>query len=675
MKIARPTAEPRPRRRAPAAAPPAWAGRPAPALAKLPLVLIGLLGACLLLPRVHEQAAMRWAFGGTAGALLVWQLALWAFARRRALVVEVVPPVRQHYIQACVQLCLYAYWGWFWVERLPTGDVRPIYAQAPLIAAQVCYLYAFDALWAWSRGRAWRLASGPLPIVLSTNLFIWFRDDWFVWQFVMLTVGLLGKEFVKWHKEGRRTHVFNPSGFGLAVAASVLIATGNVDLTRAKDLATTIEEPALVFLFLFGLGLVVQWFFAVTLMTFAAAVTMVVINFAYTQATGVYLFASTNLPAAAFLGLMLLMTDPSTSPRSNLGRALFGVGYGTGYVVVFQALGAIGAPELFAKLFPVPILNVTVQWLDRLARAGATGRLEAKWQTALRPVAMNRVHIGLWAATFFVLWGSGHIGHLQRDLPHPGDSIPFWRQALADGKPEAARKLAMVAASQALRPDAAVRAAALNELGVLTIDSTVVEAGARTELKSAANWWAQAMAAGSLEACENLVLLDLFHGARTSDREPALAFQRLRAAEANGARGRACFLVGAGFEAAGNAAVALQLYRRCGADPFAQKGVARLALARPQLRVPLEGVAEQLEAAATAGDGEAAWYLAHLFTTGRGVPRDAERARALRRRAIELGFAPAVASRDAAELPPFQPPRFVDQVPPPWSTAYPRDTR
>src|SRR5690606_9886746 len=109
----------------------------------------------------------------------------------------------------------------------------------------------------------------------------------FVFQFAMVSAGLLGKEFVRWTREGRRTHVFNPSGFGLACAATVLIATGTTDLTWAKPLATTIEVPG-IYLFIFALGLVVQHFFRVTLMTFAAVLVMVGINVAYTQATGVY---------------------------------------------------------------------------------------------------------------------------------------------------------------------------------------------------------------------------------------------------------------------------------------------------------------------------------------------------------------------------------------------------
>ncbi|MCK5941012.1 MAG: hypothetical protein KAI24_03500, partial [Planctomycetes bacterium] len=299
-------------------------------LPRLPLVLGAVLFAFVALPRVHGNAHMLWPFVGVGAGLVAWYGLLVATGRTRA--VDVVKPVKQHYIQASVQLVLYAYWGFLWID---TDGTRPIYVQLPLILAQFCFLYALDGLWSWTRGRAWRLSSGPTPIVLSTNLFIWFRDDWFGWQFAMIAAGLLGKEFLRWTKDGRRTHIFNPSGFGLMCAATVLIVLGETDATWAKPLSTTIAVPG-IFVVLFVLGLVVQHFFAVTLVTFAAAVTMIATNALYHELTGVWLFVSTNLPAAAFLGLMLLMTDPSTSPRTNVGRTLFGAGYGLGYIVAFE---------------------------------------------------------------------------------------------------------------------------------------------------------------------------------------------------------------------------------------------------------------------------------------------------------------------------------------------------
>jgi len=654
-----------------------------PGLVRLPLVMIAALGAFVAMPRVHDNPRMLVAFAGAAGGLLLWYVAVWIAARRRggSLAVEFVPPIRQHYIQACVQSCLYAFWGWFWVD--PSGH-RPIYDQLPLVFAQWVFLYAFDALLAWTRGHAWRLSSGPTPIVLSTNLFIWFRDDWFVWQFAMVAAGLLGKEFLKWEKEGRRTHVFNPSGFGLAATAIVLIATGNVDLTQAKELATTIERPPHIFLFLFCLGLVVQGFFAVTLMTLAAAATMALCVGVYTWSTGVYLFGSTNMPAAAFLGLHLLMTDPSTSPRTHVGRLLFGAGYGLGYIVFFQGLAAIGAPELFAKLFPVPVLNTCVQWLDRLARAGAIGRLNQAWQTVLAPRAINAVHMTVWATFFLAMYFTGQWGYLHGR--HPGDSIAFWKQALADGKPDAAHKLAVVAGNRAWGFD---DAAAYNELGVLTIERTVVKSDDAVAIKSAAHWWARAarvsvradgegrgaqLQEGGLEACCNTAILDLWYGLHRSPEDRQFAMQTLQAAAAANARGLPRFLVGLVAETAGDSRQALFHYQRTGErDLFAVKGIARLAILGNKPLGPT--VIARLDEAAAAGDGEACFYLAHVHAAGLAASRDERKARELLARSGSLGFQPACGVAPDAPLPAFVTPPVAAMVRPPWATVFPSSPR
>lgn len=640
----------------------------------LPALLAAGIASALLLPRVHQNAHLFLAVGVVVAALALANLALWLRTRSRGsrLLVEPVPPSRQHYIQACVQLCLYLYWGWRWQQD---DGVRPIFAQAPLIVVQLAFAYAFDGLLAFARGRAWRLTSGPLPIVLSTNLFLWFRDDWFACQFAMIAAAVLGKEFVKWTRDGRRTHIFNPSGFGLACAASVLIALDATDITWAKPLATTLDVPG-VFLFLFALGLVVQNFFQVTLMTMTAAAVMVAYGLVYTQLTGVYVFASTNLPAAAFLGLHLLMTDPSTSPRTNLGRTLFGAAYGLGYIAAFELLGRIGAPELYAKLYPVPVLNCCVQWLDRLARSGALGRLNARWENARPPMVMNRIHMGIWALLFAVLYGTGYLGDFQGE--HPGNSIAFWKRAVAEGRHDAERKLVMVAGSQALASrDRRQVADAYNELGILSLHSGVDRSDEATRRKSAAHWWAQAAAHGSRHALENIAAHFLFDGARRSDQELDQALRALEQIAATADGRRAARLLALAWETGGgrpeDPARALELYRRCGDDLFAQKGIARIGL-RPGSVVDLAPVAPVLAAAAVAGDGEACYYLAHMHALGRGVPADPQRARDLLARAAALGFPPAVeAQRQAgagAAFPAYVAPRRKHLLRPPWSSAY-----
>ncbi len=644
-------------------------------LAAVPLLLALAVLSCLLLERVRSNVGLFAAIAGAGGGLVLWQIGLWLTAARsgRRLLVEPVAPSRQHFIQACVQLALYSYWGWFWVQD---GE-RPIVVQAPLILAQLAFGYSFEALLSWSRGRTWRLTSGPLPIVLSTNLFIWFRDDWFGWQFAMIVAAVLGKEFVRWTKDGRRTHIFNPSGFGLACAATCLIAFGATDITWAKPLASTLDDVPFAFLFLFAIGLVVQNFFHVTLMTFAAAVAMVGYGFCYTQLTGVYVFASTNLPAAAFLGLHLLMTDPSTSPRSNLGRVMFGAAYGLGYIVAFEVLGRLGAPELFAKLYPVPILNCCVQWLDRFARSGAGARLNARWEAAFVPAVMNRIHMALWIVVFAGLFGSGYVGKFRGE--HPGNSIEFWKRAVAEHRHDAERKLVMVAGSQAIASaDPRQRADAYNELGILSVEATVDDSTMLTRRKSAAEWWARAAALGSRHAAENIVAHFLYDGVRRSDQELDQALRALEGiAESAGAAGVSAWrLLGLAHETGGarpeDLRRALEYYRRCGDDAFARRGIARIGL-RPGSLVDVSGIVPTLVADAASGDGESCHLLAFLHARGLGVPQDVTRARELLRRAAAAGFEPAAAALPAAAgepFPAFTAPRRKQLRRPAWSTAF-----
>jgi hypothetical protein len=161
----------------------------------------------------------------------VWDAALLAraSARGRALTLEVVLR-KQHYIQACVQGSILRYWGWYW---------REVYHSAPLLVAQLLFAYAFDMLLVWWRRDTYTLGFGPFPVVFSINLFLWFKPDWFYLQFVLIALGFTAKELIRWNKDGRQAHIFNPSSFPLGVFALVLLLTGSTALTWGAEIATT----------------------------------------------------------------------------------------------------------------------------------------------------------------------------------------------------------------------------------------------------------------------------------------------------------------------------------------------------------------------------------------------------------------------------------------------------
>ena len=71
-----------------------------------------------------------------------------------------------------------------------------------------------------------------------------------------------------------------------------------------------------------------QYLFGVAPMTLAAVTTTFAFSAIYHSVTGSYFFVDSHIPIAVFLGMTLLFTDPATSPRTLVGRILYGVLYG-----------------------------------------------------------------------------------------------------------------------------------------------------------------------------------------------------------------------------------------------------------------------------------------------------------------------------------------------------------
>ena len=456
-----------------------------------------------------------------AALLATWGagLCLWAGLRGRRLAVE-IDPRPQHYVQACAQASVFLYWGWHW---------PPVRDAAVLIAAQVLFAYAFDLLLAWSRGEAGRLGFGPVPVVFSINLFLWFADDRFHLQLLLVAFAFAAKALIRWERDGRRTHVFNPAAFALAVFAVALFASGTSDLTRGQDIAVSQFFPPHMFLWIFLAALPGQYLFGVTSMTLAAVAATWLFGLAWFTATGVYYFYDAYIPIAVFLGMHLLFTDPSTAPRTEGGRLLFGAFYGLAVVAGYALLAGAGLPTFYDKLLPVPLLNLSVGLLDRLAGSRALRRLDPARLAALaaegrrpaatsgpaaggeagedaRPGPLRRLpaprrrhlaYMAAWAAVFAVMSATGGVGDR-----HPGQWLPFWQAACADARPGACRYLAARLSGHC----AAGSGWACNEIGVLfrTRPEAADAAGEADPRAASAAWFDQGCALGFEPACGNL---------------------------------------------------------------------------------------------------------------------------------------------------------------------------
>lgn len=380
------------------------------------------------LPWLDQRPVVRTSIIWAALLLLAWSAVLFGVLRRGQTVALEITLRRQHYLQACVHTTLLLYWGYYW---------REVYNAAPLVVAQLLFAYGFDSLLSWTHRRKFSLGFGAFPIIFSITLFFWFKDPWFYWQFAMVALGLTAKEFLRWNRDGVNTHIFNPSSFPLAVASLLLILADANEMTWGFDVAQTQFYPPHIFLVLFLIALPGQYFFGVTSMTMSAVLTTFGFSALYYAFTGSYYFVDSHVPIAVFLGMHLLFTDPSTSPRTEIGRIFFGVLYGLSTVLLYELLISANLPGFYDKLLQVPLLNLSVIALDRLARSPKLAAIDpARWGRSLLPRRRHLAYIGVWALAFAGMSASGHLGDR-----HPGQWTPFWDEACAKDAPEACLNL------------------------------------------------------------------------------------------------------------------------------------------------------------------------------------------------------------------------------------------
>jgi hypothetical protein len=554
----------------------------------LPALLTPVFAAFTLLPRVSANPNLKASFLAAAGFLLAGLCALWWSVVRtgRTLTYEFVPR-RVHWVQMIMHSCVFAYWGWYWSE---------VYHEIPLIAAQVFFLYVLDMLVCWSRRDHWILGFGPIPIVFSMNLFLWFRDDWFYLQFVMVAIIVFGKEFLRWKRDGHRTHIFNPSAFALFLTSIVLISTRTTPITWGTQISATFNSPPNIYIEIFLLGLIVQSLFSVPLVTLSAAAMLFVLNVVYTGSTGMYHFIDTNIHPAVFLGLHLLVTDPATSPRKNFGKAIFGAAYGAGVFGLYGLLGSMGAPQFYDKLLCVPVLNLTVRALDRASIALSAWLARRRWVTegklrplqalsAWTPQQANFGFMGIWVAFFGFMFGTGFVGG-----KHPGSDPAFWEKACNAGRTKACQIEARTLDVQCQNNSAR---------GCFTLGTLLSGGkGLPRDPIGAARSFMHACDIGLPDACNSVVNLVKTDG-------DVVLLQPCGRGD-----GASCFMLGS-------------LY-------YGNQGAGR----------NLEYAANLFQQSCTAGFTRGCGQLGESYLFGEGVPKDIVKARRILENACDAGYAP-----------------------------------
>lgn len=567
------------------------------------LLLVVFLGQ-LALPRVGANPLLFASVAGAGGLMLLWQLALAGRGKRLGLEFTIK---RAHVGQMCVHTSVYAYWGLHWPD---------VFAQAPLILGQVCFLSLLEILGSWSLNRRHRLGLGAVPIVFSTNLFLWFHDDWFYLQYGMLVISWLTKEFVKWDRGGgQKVHVFNPSAISLALAGVVLIGLGRTDIARAQEISQALGIGPWCFESIFLAGLIIMSIVPVAAMTAASALTMLGLGFLWTQATGTYHFIDTAIPIAVFLGMNLLATDPVTTPRGPLGRLIAGMVYGTAVFFLYDALKLVDTRPgvtvtYFDKLLFVPVLNLMAPLLERVAH-GLAG-----WRTWPRVIANPWIHMGMWSAAFFLVV-------MPTTRNHPGRDPEYWQRQCEAGDATACGR----ALDMALHACAGGHPASCH--------NAAIQVNHRGDEARATTLFEQACAGGVGEACTTLGHRVLAHAGEGQAPPEALAFFQQGCAAGSG-------------DGCARAAIALAATDAIGARDLAKKacdqqvvaGCSTLGTLLLQGQGgPRDPVAAQplLDRACSDGQGTACANLAVMYKRGDGVPADPAQAEAYRQRACTAG--------------------------------------
>jgi hypothetical protein len=169
-------------------------------------------------------------------------------------------------------------------------------------------------------------------------------------------------------------------------------------------------------------------------MTLPAILTMYGWGQAYFALTGTYFHFEGYVPIAVFLAMHLLITDPSTSPRTELGRILYGVAYAITVIVLELTV----YPTFPAKLLLVPALNLLVQLIDKAAQSLVLRPFDpARIAPRVTGRRRNLAYIAIWTAAFGGMLALRGIGDR-----FPGQDIPFWHAACKQHPERGCEKLA-----------------------------------------------------------------------------------------------------------------------------------------------------------------------------------------------------------------------------------------
>jgi hypothetical protein len=289
---------------------------------------------------------------------------------------------RTHFVQAIAQGSIYFF----------VGAYYPGVAQwAPYVIYQLIFAFTFDFLLSIYRHNRYKLGFSIFPIVLSINLFIWFKPEYFVGQLIMIMIAILAKAYIVRTVDGRTRHIFNPSALPMAITTVLFVLLLNAEyMLNTNNVVTSYLLPPHFQLFVFVMGMFSHLAGRVSFISLGAVATLYIIDTVFTAIMGLPPMGDILQPSV-FIGITLLVTDPVTSPKTRLGQLIYGSLYGILIVIGYVTLNHFGYPRYYDKILPVPILNYLAPYIDRIRAPRWRPFQHPVWQTAWAPAAVYAV--------------------------------------------------------------------------------------------------------------------------------------------------------------------------------------------------------------------------------------------------------------------------------------------
>ncbi|MEE2755203.1 MAG: hypothetical protein VYA30_01025 [Myxococcota bacterium] len=242
-----------------------------------------------------------------------------------------------------------------------------------LFLLQIPFAYLIAMGMQWRRRTLYRFDLMPLVIVLTLSFFIWFKDQWWALQLVMLALAVSAQTVLTLQTQ-RAVARFNVLGLVLAILSGVLIFGPGIDVVRDATLGRSDGDKELILVALLLIGFLTYRVRPVLPTAIGALGGTLLVDACWRLGSGAGFFLDTPIPISIVLTILILVPDERSGPMTRSGQLGFGLLFGVLSCCAYEALWTYGGLPwgqqltYFSCFLPFPILGLIVPALEKTAR-------------------------------------------------------------------------------------------------------------------------------------------------------------------------------------------------------------------------------------------------------------------------------------------------------------------